>query len=227
MNDQLPFPGCGDPIPPHPAEYSDELIPHLAAALRGHPRVLDPMAGLGRKLARIAKLAGVEAVGIEIEHDWSRAHPAVRQGDALALPFPEETFDAIVVSPTYGNRMADTYTDGTHRITYTSYLGHAVAAGSSARLQWGPDYRDLHEAAWTEAARVLKPAGRFVVNVKDHIRQGVTADVTAWHTTTIVNLGFTLTADLIVRTPGQRNGTNGHLRIDHEHILILDRQENR
>lgn len=227
MNGQQAFPGCGTPVPPHPAEYSDALIPYLAEALRGHPYVLDPMAGLGRKLARVGALAGVEAVGVEIEPDWTRAHPAVQQGDACALPFPAGTFDAICVSPTYGNRMADVYVDGTHRITYTSYLGHAVATGSSARLQWGPAYRDFHLKAWSEADRVLRPGGRFVLNVKDHIRQGVTVDVTAWHTTTIVDLGFTLVDDLIVRTPGQRNGANGHLRIDHEHVLILDRQEQR
>lgn len=227
MNVQMAFEECGEPVPPHPAEYSDELIPHLARVLRGRRQVLDPMAGLGRKLARIAALAGVAAVGVEIEPDWSRALPAVRQGDACALPFADSTFDAICVSPTYGNRMADTYTDDTHRITYTSYLGHAVAAGSSAGLQWGPGYRDFHRAAWTEAARVLEPAGRFVVNVKDHIRKGVTVDVTGWHADTIAALGFVLVEEMTVRTPGQRNGANGHLRVDHEHVLILDRLENR
>lgn len=25
MNGQQAFPGCGTPVPPHPAEYSDEL----------------------------------------------------------------------------------------------------------------------------------------------------------------------------------------------------------
>lgn len=45
------------------------------------------------------------------------------------------------------------------------------------------------------------------------------------HTTTIVNIGFALVADLIVRTPGQRHGANGHLRVGHEHVLVFDRQE--
>lgn len=36
-------------------------------------------------------------------------HPRTIVGNALALPFPDATFDAIATSPTYGNRMADSH----------------------------------------------------------------------------------------------------------------------
>ena len=48
-------------------------------------------------------------------------------------------------------------------------------------MQWGDAYRSFHVKAWREAWRVLRPGGRFVLNIKDHIRNGERMPVTDWH----------------------------------------------
>jgi hypothetical protein len=107
----------------------------------------------------------------------------------------------------YGNRMADHHIahDGSPRHTYRHVLGQPLTPGNSGALQWGDgiagrsgageEYRALHVAVWTEARRVLKPRGIFVLNVKDHIRGGVVGPLT----------GMRWDGDVIhVRTPSPR-----------------------
>lgn len=67
-------------------------------------------------------------------------------GDATSLPFPDEAFDAIITSPTYGNRMADhhdardnsrrlTYRhSGTHPATWSAKVIDAIATAAWGRL---------------------------------------------------------------------------------------------
>lgn len=102
----------------HPARYSDEhvdLFSRLAqreAAALGRPiRVLDPMGGVGN-IHRIAA-SNVETVANEIERPFvDVAHQLwpdrlTVQGDAGALGFADGAFDAVMVSPDFGNRLAD------------------------------------------------------------------------------------------------------------------------
>jgi len=211
------------PVPRHPARYTAHLIPHLAEALRGCRSVLDPMAGVGG-IARVAALAGVsQVVGVELEPEWAGAHPCVIEGNALALPFPDDTFDAVCVSPTYGNRMADHHEarDRSVRHTYRHALGRPLHPDNSGALPWGPAYRDFHHRAWSEALRVLRPGGRFVVNCKDHIAAGELVPVTGWHVDTLAGLGCVLRARWTVDTPGHRHGANGHARVRFEHVAVF------
>ena len=55
--------------------------------------------------------------------------------------FSDATFDMVVTSPTYGNRMADHHNakDGRRRITYTHNLGRTLTPGNSGAMQWGED----------------------------------------------------------------------------------------
>lgn len=170
-------------------------------------------------------------------------------GDALMLPFPSASVGCVVTSPCYGNRMADHHEakdlcrqcvgTGNHplgprfmcracggtglsrRNTYTHALGRKPTTGSAAVLQWGAEYRAFHEAAWAEVYRVLAPGGYFFLNVKDHIRYGVRQYVSDWHWTTAVLHGFKSDGVRVVNTPGNRQGKNGDLRIDHECVLRL------
>lgn len=209
----------------HPAKFHDDLldairqitIPYLAA----DSLVLDPFSGVGR----VHELE-YATVGNEIEHDWAHAtHPATMQvvGDALKLPFADESFSGVITSPTYGNRMADHHDakDASKRNTYKHRLGHDLHPANSGQMQWGEAYRTLHVAAWAECYRVLCTDGVIVVNVKDHIRKGEVMPVTDWHAAALKHAGFHWIKGVCVETPGLRHGANHDKRVDHEWLLML------
>ena len=205
----------GDDAPPqHPAKYPDDIHTAVfAAALDGFRRVLDPFAGTGR-IHRLAELGDWETVGVELEPEWAAMHPDTIVGSALDLPFEDSTFDAIATSPAYGNRMADHHNarDDSPRHTYRHTLGRPLHPDNSGQLQWGERYCLFHLEAWAEAVRVLRPGGRFVLNVKDHIRAGGLQGVPAWHHETLTDLGLRLGTVLAVAADGQRHGKNAALR---------------
>lgn len=112
----------------HLARYSVELLPVLAAevfAARDTDnrwlRVLDPMAGTGERLREMdtqwrkwaAETGDIDDVivrGVEIETAWDNIDMSiVEHGNAMDLRanFRPGSFEAIVTSPTYGNRYAD------------------------------------------------------------------------------------------------------------------------
>lgn len=71
--------------------------------------ILDPFAGTGR----IHELGerGHKTVGVEIEPQWANLHPGTVCGNSLHLAklFAGVAFDAVVTSPSYGNRFADAH----------------------------------------------------------------------------------------------------------------------
>lgn len=104
----------------HPARFSDahvelfsRLLEHEAVLLGRPVRALDPMCGVGN-VHRCAS-ANVDTVGNEIERPF--VHVARQlwpdrqtvQGDAGALGFESHSFDAVVVSPDFGNRLGDVH----------------------------------------------------------------------------------------------------------------------
>jgi SAM-dependent methyltransferase len=210
----------------HPARYSRALVPVLAAFLEGVPGpVLDPFAGTGEGLAVLADLLpAVEFVGIELEPEWAAITPdLVRVGNALDLPFGPGTFGAVVTSPTYGNRLADHHhaQDASERRTYTHNLGRRLHPDNSGVLHWGPLYREFHGRAWAEVARVLRPGGRLILNISDHIRTGRRAPVSAWHVAELGRLGFELVDLEHVPTPRFRNGANARARVEGEFVFMF------
>lgn len=125
--DDTPSPACdiaANPIPAdvtpakHCAKFSPPIMRTIATVLAAHlpvpgpllpaPSILDPFAGVGG--VHELQTLGYRTVGVEIEPRWAAAHPNTFVGDATALDFPDGSFDAVVTSPVYGNRMSDTYT---------------------------------------------------------------------------------------------------------------------
>lgn len=217
--------GGGDPLevrpPPHPATYPAAVLDVIDRLLGPAVRVLDPFAGVGGIHA--LRDRGRETWGVELEPEWAAASPWTIPGDARALPFGPATFDAVATSPAYGNRLADTYDgrDGSRRYTYRLALGRPLTVGNSGGLQWGPEYRALHRDAWAEAARVLTPAGRLVLNIKDHVRRGRRQYVTEWHLDALAALGFRLAETVEVPTRGIRHGRNHAARVEFETVALL------
>jgi len=212
-------PDLGDGVS-HPARYSRELIPDFAKLLRAHApgnRVLDPFAGTGR----IHELhPEFDTVGVEIEPEWADLHDRTICASALDLPFDVDEFDAIVTSPTYGNRLADSHnaSDPERRRSYTHDLGRPLAVDNSGGLHWrngtngSTDYRMFHEKAWDEAVLALKPGGVFILNIKDHWRGGQLMPVGNWHCWCLGRLGLDHIDSVTVDTGSLRQGANGELR---------------
>src|SRR5690606_36840269 len=100
-------------------KFSDPILDEILDVLDTHVdpeglpdqvlRVLDPFAGVGRIHELMDRRTWITTTGIEIEPEWAACHPRTEVGDALHLPFPDGSFDAITSSPCYGNRMADTH----------------------------------------------------------------------------------------------------------------------
>jgi transposase-like protein len=200
----------------HPAVFSDAILDIAAAHLNElgvTGTVVDPFAGTGR-VHELRDKAPVTTIGVEIEPEWATKHPDTVQGNALKLTdtVAPGSADAIVTSPTYGNRMADHHEarDDSVRNTYTHTLGRPLAADNSGQMQWGDEYRDFHRKAWAEAVAVLKPGGTFTVNCKNHIRAGQEQRVVEWQINTLMrDFGLTLEALDIIPTKGLPVGTNG------------------
>lgn len=222
MLDQNVLPLFAKPIR-HPARFTDVILQTMARYLRAGWLVLDPFAGVGG-LARLG-FTGAQIVLNEIELNVIAHAQGKRRvaGNALTLPFAAETFDAVVTSPTYGNRMADHHRaqDASRRNTYYHAFGGALHCDNTGLLQFGAAYCERHARAWGEAARVLKRGGLFLLNVSDHIRDGRRVYVSKWHLDTLRDLGLTLRACHAVPTPRNRHGANGDARCQVEYVFVF------
>lgn len=209
----------------HPAKLSEALWAPIAAELVGYPLVLDPMAGVG--MFHYAMPPGSVLWCNELEPEWARfCGPNTTVGDAADMAWcPDGFFDAIATSPAYGNRMADRYAgDGTYRATYRISLGRLLSRGNGAAWQWTqPEYKRLHERIYAECVRVLRPGGRFVLNISDHYRKGVLQPVSQWHAAALADLGLVVSNWQQIPTPRMKNGANGALRAEHEDVITLDK----
>lgn len=111
--------------------------------------------------------------------------------------------------------------DKSRRTSYTHYLGRPLRPNNAGAMQWGTAYRDLHERAWAEVARVLQPGGVFILNVSDHVRKGVVAPVSAWHVDAVIASGLDLDDLRRVPTPRMRWGANRNVRVEYEYVLLF------
>lgn len=217
--------------PEHPAKYSAPVLDVITDILEtrqiNNGLIIDPFAGTGR----IHQLATPTrpTIGVEIETEWADMHPNTIQGDSTQLAQIVKQLDlppvnAIITSPAYGNRMADRYAGdkkGSRRHTYRVALGRDLAPNNGAGMQWGENYRQLHQKVWEECQTVLADNGWLILNISDHIRGGQQMPVVRWHFTTLLKLGFKLVEIRPVHTARQRHGANGELRVPAERVIVL------
>jgi hypothetical protein len=216
----------------HPATYSAKFIPIFAELLKDKIAVLDPFGGIG-KLAEIKKHGYTgKIICNEIESEWpTQSTHQVDQwniGDAQNLSWLDnESIPAICTSPTYGNRMADSFvaTDASKRITYTHYLGRKLSESNTGAMQWGDRYRQVHERVYQECYRVLENNGLMIVNISNHIRKGVEVNVVEWHEQCLIDTGFTMIEHRKIPTPRMRFGSNSKQRVDSESIIIFEKRK--
>jgi SAM-dependent methyltransferase len=198
----------------HPARYSEAVLDAFRRELpeRWFPYVLDPFGGTG--LIANLKPTGIQ-VSVELEREWAELTPEVAaaatvQANALHLPFADGSFDAIATSPCYGNRLADSHDakDGSVRRSYTHDLGRKLHEDNAGAMQWGDAYREFHVKAWTEAVRVLNTDGRFLLNIKDHIRNKQRQRVTDFHRDVLRMLGLKERHFRVIDAKHLRQGQN-------------------
>lgn len=206
--------------PKHPAKYTTTLFSAFVQMIKGCNRIIDPFGGTGKVFLLNRWYPDMDIYAIEIEREWARMSKAIT-GNALYLPFADCAFDGICTSPTYGNRLSDytlPYSKG-GRFSYVDSIGRRLHSDNSGNWQWGEKYRNFHLQVWSEAARVLRERGVFVLNIKDHIRDGQVRPVTEWHIGTILSLGFEIVDHVKINTPSIRYGKNYDKRIEYESVI--------
>jgi len=232
----------------HPASYNQQLLNALDKLVPDTGVILDFFGGVG-KVGALARAGRIIIAG-EIEKKW--ANQSVDNGcdfvviaDATRSPFKSNSIDAVVVSPSYGNRLADVdksqrrrkkrKSDYTRR-TYRSYYGKDLHINNSGNnMQWvrgprGKAYRLLHFRAWLEAARLLKVGGLLIINCKDHIRNGKWMHVCDWHWSMVERIGFEQRIRLEIPTTGDQNQNRhkqqGKRVVAYEQIAVYKKVSN-
>jgi len=223
----------------HPAPFPAKVLNPIRALMSkyGDPdlaegRLLDPFCGVGT----VVQLGPPwECFGCEIEREWAAQAQdvgvAVHVGTAEKMPWPDGHFSAVVTSPAYGNRLADSYAPDMsdpkhrHRRSYRISLGRPLSDGSGASVYWGAKYRSIHQAVWQECVRILALGGLFILNCKDHMKRGELQPVTEWHVRTLLELGLEPVTARPVQLVGDQNTNTMRARgiqvIDHEWLVVL------
>jgi hypothetical protein len=216
--------------PRHPAKWTPAILDAIAQVLGSHYRevhdVLDPMAGVGgiHALNDRDDVQPFTTVGVELEPEWALQHPDTMVGNALDLPAEwTGTFDAVVTSPVYGNRMSDHHEarDESTRMTYRHYLGRPLSPQSSATMAFpSTPYRHFHERAWLEAIRVVKPGGLLVLNTKNFYEDkgNKLRRVTEFHLNTVMAQGCTI--EMVIPVPVKGDGRNQEKRAEFESVIF-------
>lgn len=218
----------------HPATFSKALIDVFVDVLANEvavgSRILDPFAGPGG-VHDVADKLGIDSIGVEIQQKWAELHERNICADSTTITRAlVGTFDVVLTSPTYGNRMADHHDakDASHRDTYTHTHGSPLEPNNTGTMKWDdPEYRKLHRDVYRRAVRLLEDGGLFVLNVKDHVRNGIRQPVSGWHLGALVKLGLVPIDDASIYSKGLAgSGDNAETRQGIEHVYLLRKDRN-
>jgi len=111
-------------IKTHPAKFTAEQLFHIRDQLpeiKSHTSdhmitVFDPFAGVGTVTELRSHDRNIVVTGMEIEPEWAEQSSVVYTGDSITfMALTRDRYDAVVTSPAYGNRMADSYDGETGR----------------------------------------------------------------------------------------------------------------
>lgn len=148
--------------------------------------------------------------------------------DCTALPYEDDSFDAVVLDPPYMEGLFRSTEDrlagsGSHAAFRDSYSDGKRTNGSGPK--WHDAVLDLYFRAGAEAKRILKPNGVFIVKCQDEVsanRQRLTHVELINHFET---RGF-YTKDLFVVVRRNRPGVSRmvkqvHARKNHSYFLVF------
>lgn len=212
--------------PKHPAKFSEPVLDRIFNMIDDHgwpERILDPFAGTGR----VHRITAGWTCGVELEPEWAALTPGTIVANALALPFPDASFDLMCTSPCYGNRFADHHDakDGSERRSYTHDMGRPLHPENSGVLPFGPKYQAFHDKAWCECLRVLKPMSKIILNTSNFYKtvKGVQVEqlVTEWHLNWFMNHGCSVLDIDRVYTKRMRKGANRQARAPYENVITF------
>jgi hypothetical protein len=164
-------------VPPHPAEFSSEVLEVLAQLIRPGEHVHDPYGGRGLRLGGLCDRIGATFTATDIDA-YSGADPRVAIANAeFAHTYPPAPF-TVVTSPTYVNKRLSDYakvgplptTQLRGRRDYAISLGRATHPDNTARLTGRHAKGDNGAAYYAAHARAVKHwADRVIVNVDEPI----------------------------------------------------------
>lgn len=211
----------------HPAEFTQGILEGVKERdWIPFGIILDPFGGTGRRLNEVLGHPNRTIIAIEIEPAFVQKWPQyLTLGDATSLPFQNDWFDGAITSPAYaGIRFADynrpktpsnwkgrrgydlsakfLSRDETYVLAPNNTASHVRSTGTQET------YWMLHEKAWTELYRVLKPGTPFVFNYKPRLND----DGLERHNELLDTVGFQYKDQFIVPTKGYAYGANGSLR---------------
>lgn len=216
---------------PHPAKYSNSLLPVLAEHSYGV--VLDIMGGVGKSgLLKDYNDKITKVIINELEPEWANQAPEygvdeVIVGDAKNLNL---SVDCIVTSPPYGNRMADNFKAGSKggksktsmKKRYAGDLGRTPTDGSVCCLHFDKGYQEAITGIY-DAVIENCTFDRFVLNVSNFIRNFEEVNVVGFFEDYFKSKGFRVVEKIPVKTPRQRGvGANTKLRVASEIVFVFE-----
>ncbi len=206
------------------------LSAHVGGNAEVFPQVLALHVPRGARVADVTHGRGVFWRLVEPDAYRVAATDLATGVDCRALPYPDSSFDALVLDPPY--------MEGLHRRSASHMAGVGTHAAFRDRYSDGvpsagaPRYHDavldLYRQAGAEAHRVLRPGGVFIVKCQDEVsanRQRLTHVELINH---FERHGFR-TKDLFVVVRPNRPAVSRllrqvHARKNHSYFLVLVRR---